>query len=218
MLDKLISLLQEELKKKANIQTKEWFENYLKGAISYYGVKTPEAKSIVAIWSKNNQVSNLSISKQFNLCKKLMKLEHAEEKFAAIIYIQQYLIKNVETEELLNLAEWFFEQNCFFDWSTADWFTVRVLNNIIKKDENCLKRISSWNNASSLWQRRASIVCLRAVVRNKKYIPLIEKTTKLLVKEKQRFIQTGIGWTLSDLSKIFPQQASQIVEEVFFLS
>ena len=129
----LIKELQNQLKVAANKETKVWFENYLKGAISYYGVKSPYVKILVEKWQKKNKISSLSLEKQIQLCKDLMSLPRAEEKFAGIIYLQYNLVKIVETKILLDMAEWCFENDCFCDWSTADWFTIRVLANIVKK-------------------------------------------------------------------------------------
>ena len=56
---------------------------------------------------------------------------------------------------------------------------------------------------------------IRAIIRQKSSIPIIKKVVDELVVDSQRFIQTGIGWTLSDLSRYFPDQAQEIVEHHF---
>ena len=211
----IIQSLQKELALRANPETKVWFENYLKHSIKYFGVKTPEVKKIFRRWHGDNKLELMTVNEQLELCKRLMLLPHAEEKFAAIIYLQDYLLALLNTRAALDVAEWCFRNECFFDWSTADWFTVRVLANIVKRDSSSLTTITSWRRAESLWQRRASVVALRAVAAQEEHIPLIERTIADLVADSERFIQTGIGWTLSDLSKKFPVQAEKIVERHF---
>lgn len=210
----LIQQLQQQFRSHADQQTKAWFENYLKGQIRYYGLKMPQVHRFVKQWQQENQLSTLSVEAQLQLCQTLIQLPHAEEKFAGILYLQNQLIAMTETQRLLDLCEDLFQKACFFDWSTTDWFTVRVLASIIKKDPHSLARIRSWQQAESLWQRRASIVALRAVVHQEASIPLIQQTIATLVTDSARFIQTGIGWTLSDLSKKFPNAAA-IVEQHF---
>ncbi|MDE2975254.1 MAG: DNA alkylation repair protein [Gemmatimonadota bacterium] len=55
----------------------------------------------------------------------------------------------------------------------------------------------------------------RAVVRDDSYHALIETTIAALVVEKERFVQTGIGWVVSDLSKSHPGKAAELVERHF---
>ncbi len=214
-LNTLIKNIQDKLQSAATLETKIWFENYLKGVISYYGVKTPQVKSIVHVWRKENELMHRTLEEQLTLCKKLISLKYAEEKFAATLYIQQHLVKKIDLSLLLDTSEEFYSKEYFWDWSTADWFTVRVLSAIIAKDSKSIDRIASWADSTSLWQRRASIVALRKVVSEKKYHSLIEKVIDKLVNDSQRFIQTGIGWTLSDLSKKHATVATRFVEKHF---
>ncbi len=207
-----IKWLQVQLQSIAKPEVKHWFENYLKGQITYYGVKTPDVTKLVKAWYKECHLGDLSYEQQLEFCKSLLMLEHAEEKFAGIIYMQTFLVGKHDFDSLLDAAQWCFDKGCFFDWSTADWFTVRVLAKVIAKDKAAVELITRWVTAKSLWQRRASIVALRAVVKEAEYLDTIKAVIGTLVHEQQRFIQTGIGWTISDLSKHFPDIADEIVE------
>lgn len=209
-----IKALQHRLRACAEQATKQWFENYLKGAIRYYGVKTPQVKRLTLQWYKEFALGELPAKEQVMLCKELMRQPHAEEKFAAIFYLQ-HLSKHLSSVVVLDTSEWFFAQQCIFDWSTADWFTVRILAPLVKQEQYARMRISGWVEAENLWQRRASIVALRALVGQAEHSDLIAITIAKLVGERARFIQTGIGWTLSDLAKHFPQRAAAIVERHF---
>ena len=50
-----------------------------------------------------------------------------------------------------------------------------MLSSLIKKDKRAILKITSWTNAKNLWQRRASLVVLRPIVKEKKYLPIIKK-------------------------------------------
>ena len=211
----LIRALQESIQSAADPKVKTWFENYLKGEVQYYGVKTPQVRKIVQAWNKKHQLSSWEISAQIDLCKSLMKLPHAEEKFSATIYIQLFLLKKATTEQILETSEYFFTQGYFFDWSTADWYTVRVVAKVLERDISALPRITSWAKSNLVWKRRASIVALRSLSKQAKYLPQIEEVISKLIGDEERFVQTGIGWTLSDVSKKFPLEAQAIVEKYF---
>ena len=212
----LIADLQGRLDAAADSSTRTWFENYLKQAIRYRGVKTPQVARIVAQWRRENALSQFSDGTQLALAELLIRQKHAEDKFAGIVYIQKYLLRRIDADTLLTSGEDLFSCEAFFDWSTTDWFCVRVLGpTIIHHGRGAARHIGGWREAANLWQRRASIVPFRAVVRDETYHPLIESTVAALVKERKRFIQTGIGWVISDLSKQYPLAAAALVELYF---
>lgn len=212
----LISDLQRRLDDAADMQTKQWFENYLKHAIRYRGIKTPKVARIVAEWRKLHGLQQLSEEEGLDLAVSLIRQEHAEDKFAGTLYIQKYLQKRVEADSLLTRVEDLFSCGAFFDWSTTDWFCVRVLGPaIVRHGQEAAERIAGWCGETNLWNRRASIVPFRAVVRDEAYHHLIKSTIAVLVKERERFIQTGIGWVISDLSKVYPRVAEVLVERHF---
>ena len=102
------------------------------------------------------------------------------------------------------------------DPGTKDWFSVRVLGPLLRLGRTgTAERIAGWRTAENLWQRRAAIVPFRAVVRDPSYHPFIETTVAALVGERERFIQTGIGWVVSDLAKVHASVAAALVERHF---
>ena len=213
---KLIADLQLRLDSAANPDTKAWFEKYLKHAIAYRGVKTPAVTRIVADWRRDHALGRLPDGEQLALAASLIRQDHAEDKFAGTLYLQKHLLRRVDPEAILHAAEDLFAARAFFDWSTCDWFSVRVLGPLlVLHGETVAERIAGWRAAADLWQRRSSIVPFRSVVRDEAYHSLIEATIASLARERMRFIQTGIGWVISDLSKAHPDTAAALVERHF---
>lgn len=212
----LVADLQRRLREAANPRTKAWFENYLKHVISYRGVKTPVVARILAEWRHAHELRRLPKGDQLRLADMLIREVHAEDKFAGILYMQKHLLRLLDADTLLCTAEELFAGRAFFDWSTTDWYSTRVLGPlIVRHGRTAAERIAGWRGAAELWQRRSSIVPFRAVVRDEAYHPLIQETIAVLVTEKARFIQTGIGWVISDLSKVRPGVAVTLVERHF---
>ena len=200
----------------ADPATKAWFENYLKHVIGYRGVKTPVVTRIVAEWRGAHGLERLPDDDQLALARSLIEESLAEDKFAGILYMQKYLVRRLQPDRLLAVAEALFAEGALFDWSTSDWFSVRVLGPLLRRGlTGTAERIAGWRTAENLWQRRAAIVPFRPVVRDESYHPLIETTVAALVGERERFIQTGIGWVLSDMSKAHPGVAAALVERHF---
>lgn len=171
---------------------------------------------IVADWRDAHELRLLAADEQLDLARTLIGRPYAEDKFAGILYMQKHLARRLEPGLLLATAEGLFAAGAFFDWSTSDWFSVRVLGPLIARGGlPVAERIAGWRTEGDLWQRRAAIVPFRAVVRNETYHALIEETVAVLVRERERFIQTGIGWVVSDLSKSHPGKAAALVERHF---
>jgi len=209
----LITDLQERLDRAADEQTRAWFENYLKHAICYRGIKSPEVTRIVALWRHEHDLQQLPDRDALALAASLIRQTHAEDKFAGIFYIQKFLQKRIGADTLLDTAECLFTDGAFFDWSTTDWFCVRVLGPLIKHHGHTVAgRIASWCRNSGMWHRRASIVPFRSVIGDQSFHPLVDTTIATLVREQERFIQTGIGWVVSDLSKTHPNVAEMLIE------
>lgn len=212
----LIKDLQSILSKNASLETKKWFENYLKGAIKYRGLKTPQVQKIVYLWRKKHSLQNLPTEKQLKIAASLLKEPYAEDKFAGMLYLQKYLLKKVALDELITLSSHLYDGGHIFDWSTADWYTVRVLQPLIREHERkAVLAITDWHKSTVLWKKRASVVALRECTREKSSIPQIKKQITVLLPTNERFIQTGIGWVISDLSKNFEKAASTIIEKHF---
>lgn len=207
----LSKLLIEKFQYNSDIKTKRWFDNYLKGAIEYRGLKTPKVTSLVKEWYIENELKQYNLREQLELCSDLIASSFAEDKFAGTIYIQKFLLAKIDYKILLEQCNLFFEQGYFFDWSTTDWFCTRILDPIIINNGiDAAEIIANWRTSENFWQRRASIVSFRHSSLDTKYHLLIEKVIDRLVREDKRFIQTGIGWVLSDMSKKYPIKVEAI--------
>lgn len=208
--------LHRRLDAAADPATKAWFEKYLKHVIAYRGVKTPEVTRIVTEWRSAHDLGGLPDESQLALARSLIEGRFAEDKFAGTLYIQKHLLRRMDPDRILDVAEGLLTTGAFFDWSTTDWFSMRVLGPlIVRHGAPVARRVADWRGAANLWQRRSSIVPFRAVVRDEPHHPIIKATIAVLVGERERFIQTGIGWVISDLSKAHPEVAAALVERHF---
>jgi len=208
-----VAELERRLKAKARPQVKTWFENYLRGAISYRGVKSPVVAQVVAGWRTDLGLGKWTLARQLDLCLKLLLRPYAEDKFAGTIYLQKYLLKDLDPIDFLEKIDGLFKRNFLHDWSTADWFSVRVLEPLIEIHNGpVMKIVTAWRKKPNLWQRRASAVALRRASRDIENIGVVQRVIADLLPSDERFIQTGVGWLIADLSKRHPREAAEIVE------
>ena len=211
---RLINDLIEQIEQHSDEKTKQWFNNYLKGAIAYRGAKTPVVTKLVKEWRDRHTLTNYSLETQLLLCTQLIASPLAEDKFAGTIYIQKNLLSKLDYTSLLSACNALFQQGYFFDWSTTDWFCTRVLDPlIIKHGLAAANIIAATRFSDNLWQRRASIVSFRHASKDSQYHPLIEKIIADLLPSEERFIQTGIGWVLADMSKHYPEKVEALFRQ-----
>jgi len=224
----LIQILKNDLNQSSSEETKEWFENYLKGVIKYRGVKTPEVTKIVSRWAKEHKILDSDYLEQLDLATALIHSEYAEDKFSGTIFIQKFILapllkgskkdsKNKKALEASFLLKYFdtaiYQKGAFYDWSTNDWFVVRVLDPLLAANLNLSSIFLEWASRENLWQRRSAILAFRHAAKDAATHEIIEKIIDKLVIEKERFIQTGIGWLISDLSKSHHDKAAALVEK-----
>ena len=206
----------EQIERHSDPQTKQWFDNYLKGAIAYRGLKTPQVKKLVKAWHQQHQLNRYSLSEQLSLCTDLIAGEFAEEKFAGTLYLQTFLLSKLDYSVLLETCDRLFQNEYFFDWSTTDWFCTRILDpTILKHGLPAANTIANFRKSENLWQRRAAIVSFRHPSKDREYHPLIEQIVADLLPSEERFIQTGVGWVLADMSKTYPAEAEALFRQHF---
>ena len=213
MPEAVISDLQKRLDAVADATKKEWFEAYLKHVIGYRGVPMPDVVRTVSRWRKECGLGQLAEADQLDVAVSLIGCALAEDKFAGMVYIQKHLLRRLPAAAILTAAEDLFAKGAFCNWATSDGFSSRVLGPLIRRGGTPVaERIAGWRTAAGLWQRRGSIVPFRAVVNDPSYHPLITAVIAALVTDDERFIQTGIGWVVSDMAKTHPMTATALVE------
>jgi 3-methyladenine DNA glycosylase AlkD len=209
-LDGLIERLQLRLKAHATAATREWWNKYLRGAASFRGVKMADIRKAVHAWFKEERLGeHLSVGQQKDLALLLLEEEYSEDKLAGILFLQEILLPTGALDWRSDLPRFarLFDGGYICDWSICDWFCVKVLGPLVEQQgEACARAISEWREANSVWQRRASVVAFANLAREgDQSFPgftemVLENCTQLLGSQ-ERFVQTGVGWILRELSR-----------------
>ena len=214
MKNRLIKKLQKRLTASASYEKRKWFNNYLKGAIEYRGVTTPKIDSILRSWIADCAIDRMTQDEQTHLMRLLFAEKFAEDKFAAILWLKQRIVKQ-PPKRTLAFVEGVFKRGEIFDWSTNDWLCVRVIDPLVLKSGQSAERVAGWRKAKNLWQRRSSIVGFRGAARAGIRHELIAEIIEDMADSQERFVQTGIGWCLADMSRDHPQTAQKLFERHF---
>ena len=215
-------LLSQMLEAEAKPETAEWFTNYLKGAISYRGVKTIALKGILSEFFRVTERDKQPCSVQLSHIRYWLSKPMAEDKFIAILWLQKWLKRRRASDEAaaalcqtFELLEDAFAAGDIHDWSTNDWICVRVLETIPLKYPAFIDRLIGWHEASSVWQRRSGVLAFKKSAKAGHYHLEVERIISKLLPSEERFVQTAIGWVLSDASRKHPNWAARIFNRHF---
>ena len=208
--DKLIS----QLAKLADKKTKLWWENYVKHDTKFRGVRIPQIREKLEIWYKQESIDELTLDEQLDLALSFFAEEYAEDKLSGILFLQIYLYDRFDYKALLPKFKLIFKKKYIYDWNICDWFCVRVLGAMIRKNgAPCAKAISEWNTAKNVWQARCSVVAFASLAKENNYTALLLGSSKKLIKRQERFAKTAVGWILRELSKVDKKIVVNFIKE-----
>lgn len=209
-LDGLIEGLQLRLNAHATTATREWWTRYLRGAASFRGVKMADVRKAVHAWFREERLGeHLSVGQLKDLVLMMLQENYSEDKLAGILFLQEILLPQGALDWRSDLPRFarLFDEGYVRDWSTCDWFCVKVLGPLVKQQgEACARAISGWREANSLWQQRSSVVAFANLAREGDrnfpgFTEMVLDSCSHLLESQERFVQTGVGWALRELSR-----------------
>ena len=83
-------VISKELKQTGRSDKADWWNHYLKGTIPFIGAGIPEIRRILLERNLSEGLDQLPMNKQVSMVNRLMKGRFAEEKLAAILYVQLF--------------------------------------------------------------------------------------------------------------------------------
>jgi 3-methyladenine DNA glycosylase AlkD len=210
VLDGLIEGLQLRLNAHATAATREWWTKYLRGTASFRGVKMEDVRKVVHTWFNEERLEErLSVGQEKDLALMLLEEDCTEDKLAGVLFLREIFLPagGLDWHSALPRFARLFDQGYIRDWSICDWFCVKVLGPLIEQQgEACARAISEWREANSVWQRRASVVAFANLAREGDqnfpgFTEMVLETCSHLLGNQERFVQTGVGWFLRELSR-----------------
>jgi 3-methyladenine DNA glycosylase AlkD len=206
--DAVIDDLARRLGKRADERTRDWWNGYLKGAIEFRGVPMRGVRDVVhAVWSER-ALDDRPREEQFDIVLALFAQPYAEDKLAAILALGERLIAGLTAADVPLLGEPF-ARGHIADWSTCDWYCVKVLARLLERAPDApdaAEAIAAWRSSPGLWQRRAAAVSFVTLARHgdarlPNLTKLVLDVCAVNVRDPERFSQTSAGWVLRELSR-----------------
>jgi 3-methyladenine DNA glycosylase AlkD len=206
------------LRAAADDKTRQWWERYLKGALPFRGVPMGTIRRIVHQTWRTAGADRLDPEVQIDLALAQLAQPFSEDKIAGVLALSERLLGHLTAEHVPALARPF-EAGHIADWSTCDWYCVKVLGRFVEQGEDRRRRseaIAGWRGAGTLWQRRAAAVSfVNLAPQGEKFFDgftdLLLTVCAANVADTARFSQTSVGWLLRELSKAEPAPVQEFV-------
>ncbi len=212
-----VQRLSSALAKRADPETKAWWERYLRGVIGFHGVRMATIRRELHRWIQSERArAPLTTPDERLLATMLMQQPLAEDKLAGILFIQEVLLPDgriIWRRDLASMAT-LFDDGSIADWNTCDWFCVKVLGLMVVRDgEPCARSIAAWSRADNLWRRRASVVAFVNLAKHGEdhfpgFTDLLLESCQVLITSSERFAQTGAAWVIRELSLADPDRVA----------
>ena len=192
----------EELKVNSVSHKADWWNRYLKGKIAFMGLGIPEIRKVLLDLNQSEELEHLPMNRQVGMVNGLMKGHFAEQKLAAILYVQLFWLGKKKNSFIIGLISDWFDGRYIFDWNTTDWLCVRLLTPMVDSgDAQITWILKRWNRDPYLWKARASLVPYAQVRNILDHSAVIERFADILIRRDERFAKTAVGWVLREYSK-----------------
>jgi len=204
---KYIKAIEKALIKEAPPLSKEelrWISSYVGTKHKVLGLTTPVQKEL----SRQNYRIDWKKTDQLSVFDEAFKTSGVMEvKNAALFFIDHHY-KKLDKERLFKfLPSWV---NYVDNWAHSDYLS-KFYSRFVEDETyrgKFLAKLKEWNRSSNPWKRRQSLVSLAYYARTRKnHLPF--KTSaglvKALLKDKDYFVQKGVGWALREMYNVHPK-------------
>ncbi len=196
--DRLVSAM----KARASQERARWWNDCLKGAIPFMGLALFDIHQVIGEFEEKERWSHLPMNRQVNLVYGLMRGEYAEEKLAAIMFIQLFWLKRERPVFIMRLVSDWFDERYIFDWHTTDWLSVRILTPLLDRgDPEVMAHLVRWNKNPYLWKARASLVPFALARTRASHQPVIRRFADVLIRRDEPYAKTAVGWVMRECSR-----------------
>ena len=101
--------------------------------------------------------------------------------------------------------------NC---WDLCDGLSKIYTKALEVNPDEVYKQLTNWNQHTSLWMRRQSVVSLLYYSRTKKvHLPYHAITALIvpLLQDNEYYVQKGVGWAIRELHTVYPESALPLI-------
>jgi len=125
----------------------------------------------------------------------------------AIFFLERHIKKTGTLKQMWPVVmKW---QDDVAGWPLCDALAKIYTKILVVAPAKVFAVLKKWNKEDDLWKRRQSVVSLLYYSRTKKdHLPFgkMEPLITSLLKDKEYYVQKGVGWALRELHTVYPKQ------------
>lgn len=203
----LTSAVRAALREAAVPANAEPMRAYMKSAMPYLGVKTPERRRLSLQIFAAMPLADLAAWRDAVL-DLWRNAEYREERYAALELCSFRRNKVHQTTAALPLYKELIVTGAW--WDFVDWAAARVGDVLRAEPEKTAAILRGWATGDDIWLRRTSIICqLRAKAATDR--ELLFDCIEPSIENSEFFLRKGIGWALREYAKTEPEAVVRYV-------
>jgi len=181
-------------------------KKYMKNHFEFYGIKSPERKTILSQFRKDcGMISEEALDEFVHLC---WDHPYREVHYSCMDIIDRE--KKPKTERL-DLYEWMILHRSW--WDSVDFIAPSLMGRLFEQNpeliaENTLRYVQS----NELWLQRSALI-FQLKYKTNTDLPLLFNYCEVLADHQDFFIRKAIGWSLRQAGKFFPNEIIDFVNK-----
>jgi 3-methyladenine DNA glycosylase AlkD len=206
----LIASIRDGLESAANPRLAAGMQAYMKSAMPYYGVPSPQLK---VIW--RSTIDRRRLRNPSNWRATALGLWRAakfrEERYAAIALTGARAYRDWQTLDTVAMYEEMIVTGAWWDY--VDAIASRRIGPLLQRYPGRMSRLMlRWSHSPDLWKRRTSIIC-QLSFKERTDLPLLYACIEPSLDDGEFFIRKAIGWALRQYAWTNPGEVQRYVRE-----
>lgn len=208
MIEPLILEIRKAFEAEGNSTNAEAMSAYMKGKFAYFGLKSPDRRSIQTPWLKKVKQHKID---HWDLIFNLVNQTEREFFYVAIDYLNKIPKKEIQLDDWRKIESLILHHSW---WDTVDLIASNYLGNYFKKFPEQIDSVTNeWRKHTSFWLHRSCLIFQLKYKENVDF-ELLKSFILQFSPNKEFFIQKAIGWSLRSYSKYNPTAVKMFIEEI----
>jgi 3-methyladenine DNA glycosylase AlkD len=204
------TILRAELIRARDPKKAPAMQAYMKSAMPYLGIQTPELR---AIFSRLFAAHPIETAADWQgACLRIWReAQFREERYAAIALAGFRLYRPFQTLETLVMYEEMIVSGAW--WDFVDAIASKRLGALLSAYPGRMRKtMLKWSRCGNLWKRRSAIIC-QLGFKLETDLELLYACIEPSLSSKEFFLQKAIGWALRQYAWTDPREIARYVRE-----
>jgi 3-methyladenine DNA glycosylase AlkD len=204
----LVSAVVRELASAADAGKAGAMQAYMKSALPYYGVTSPQQQKIWRHLFREHRIDKQG-SWRDTVLELWRKAKFREERYAAIALTSETLYPEFQTVDEIPLYDQLIVTGAWWDY--VDVIASRRIGFLLRRYPRALKpQLRRWSRDGDMWRRRTAILAQLGFKRETD-LELLYDCIEPNLEDSQFFIRKAIGWALRQYAWSNPAEVRRYV-------